>query len=35
MQKPEPVLKNKTHKTPRDFEIQTYHLIMIRKTDLV
>ena len=35
MHKSEAVLKNEAHKILRDFEIQTNHLILARRTDLV
>ena len=35
MHKPESVLENEMHKTLRDFEIQTDHLISARRPDLV
>ena len=35
MQNPEPVLENDTHKLPWDFNIQTDHLISVRRPDLI
>ena len=35
MYKPELVLENETHKTASDFEIQTGHVILTRRSDLV
>ena len=32
---PESVLENETHKLPRDFEIQTDHLISVRRPDVI
>ena len=34
MHKPEPFLKNETHKIFKDFEIQTDHLILFGSPDL-
>ena len=34
MHKAESVLENETHKIPRDFQIQTDHLISARRPDL-
>ena len=33
MHNPESVLENETHKLPRDFELQTDHLITARRPD--
>ena len=35
MHKPESVMENETHEFLQDFEIQTDHLIMARRPDLV
>ena len=35
MHNPESVLENETHKFPRDFEIQTDHLISVRRPKLI
>ena len=35
MYKPEFILENETHKVLLDFEIQTDHLIFVRRPDLV
>ena len=35
MYKPESILKNETHKILRDFEIQTDHIIHVRRPNLV
>ena len=35
MHKPESVLQNETHKILRDLKIQTAHLILARRPDLV
>ena len=35
MHKPESILKNRTYKILWDFEMQTYHLILVRKPDLI
>ena len=35
MHNPESVLENEAHKLPWDFEIQTDHLILARRPDLV
>ena len=35
MHKPESILENETHKTPWDFVIQTDHLILARRPNLV
>ena len=35
MHKPAPVLENDTHKLPLDFDIQTDHLILARRPELI
>ena len=35
MHNPEPVLENDTHKLLLDFDIQTHHVISVRRPDLI